>query len=198
MSNQFDITAAKHALLAILEDDAIADQVGRDIAIDLCIAPAATIEGNKVFATQSGNFTARAIARRLVGNILAGINEGRQRQQAAAIAAQPQEPDASDIASFVLELTEIVNAGHKASGTVTFTNEIVLERGPKFTRVVSVGKVNGQVNSRSAYAFIENATGDLYKSAGWKGPAKNAPKRGNIRNGTWKQWCGTYGIHSAR
>jgi len=30
----------------------------------------------------------------------------------------------------------------------------------------------------SAYAFIDNKTGDLFKSAGWNGPAKHA--RGNI------------------
>jgi hypothetical protein len=48
---------------------------------------------------------------------------------------------------------------------------IVTMRGPKYTRLVT--HVLGG-NQRSCYGFIENATGLLLKSAGWKNPAKHA------------------------
>lgn len=44
----------------------------------------------------------------------------------------------------------------------------VLMEGPKYTRVVCVS-CSG--NSRSAFAFID-AAGNVFKPAGWKGPAK--------------------------
>lgn len=50
--------------------------------------------------------------------------------------------------------------------------------GRKFLRVVAKDRTGV---GRTAFLFIEVATGDLYKPAGWKGPARNFP-RGNIRD----------------
>jgi hypothetical protein len=47
--------------------------------------------------------------------------------------------------------------------------------GPRFTRIISNDGV-----SRSAWAFIENATGAILKPDGWKRPAKHA--RGNLHD----------------
>jgi hypothetical protein len=48
----------------------------------------------------------------------------------------------------------------------------------------------------SAYAFIDNATGDLFKPAGFNGPAKHA--RGNIFDETALKACGPYGVACLR
>jgi hypothetical protein len=50
--------------------------------------------------------------------------------------------------------------------------------GRKVTRIIMVIDNGG---SRSVHCFIDNATGDVYKAAGWKAPAKGA--RGNIVTG---------------
>lgn len=44
----------------------------------------------------------------------------------------------------------------------------------------------------SAYAFIDNTTGDLFLPAGFNAPAKHA--RGNIQNDTGLDACGPYGV----
>jgi hypothetical protein len=49
--------------------------------------------------------------------------------------------------------------------------------GAKFVRIV-MDTNPGQRYGRSVHAFVDLATGDLYKAAGWKAPAKGA--RGNI------------------
>ena len=47
-------------------------------------------------------------------------------------------------------------------------------RGPKFLRIV---RADG--TSRSAFAFVEKATGNVYKPKSWKGPTRNFA-RGSI------------------
>jgi hypothetical protein len=47
--------------------------------------------------------------------------------------------------------------------------------GPKFVRVIKVDGLNG---GKSVHSFIEITTGDVFKAAGWKAPAKH--KRANI------------------
>ena len=47
-------------------------------------------------------------------------------------------------------------------------------KGRKYIRIVQVGRGGGA----SVHAFVDAATGDLLKDAGWAGPAKGA--RGNI------------------
>jgi len=49
--------------------------------------------------------------------------------------------------------------------------------GRKYARIVCC-----YYNSRSAWAFVDMETGDIYKPAGWNAPAKHA--RGNIYDAT--------------
>ena len=58
------------------------------------------------------------------------------------------------------------------------TIKYVLEPGRKYIKVVreeywdnNIGRV-----SRSVHAFIEVSTGDIYKAASWKAPAKNGAR----------------------
>jgi hypothetical protein len=51
------------------------------------------------------------------------------------------------------------------------------EDGPKYTRIVITDNHGG----RSAFCFIEKATGHILKASGWKTPEKSSP-RSNIRN----------------
>lgn len=67
-----------------------------------------------------------------------------------------------------------------------------MEVARKYTKVYSVSQSGG----RSAYAFIDNTTGDLFKPAGWKAPAKHA--RGNINDASGLKACGAYGVASLR
>jgi len=55
-----------------------------------------------------------------------------------------------------------------------YYNPVTVDPGSKNIRVVCS---NGP-NSRSVYCFVEKATGNVLKSAGWKAPAKGA--RANI------------------
>ena len=48
---------------------------------------------------------------------------------------------------------------------------ITMERGPRYTRVVS-----SKWGQRSAYCFVDNATGDILKPDSWKRPAKQDRK----------------------
>jgi len=48
-------------------------------------------------------------------------------------------------------------------------DEYIYERGRKYARIIHVSKPS---NQRSAHAFVDLNTGDVYKSASWKSPAK--------------------------
>ena len=56
-------------------------------------------------------------------------------------------------------------------GVYTFA---VDKPGAKFTRVVMGVMRDGALTDRSVHAFVDNTTGDLFKAAGWKAPAKGA------------------------
>jgi hypothetical protein len=62
--------------------------------------------------------------------------------------------------------------------------KVVFERGKKNARIIIDDGVQ-----RSAWGFIELATGNILKAAGWKAPARYS--RGNISNGV--EGCGPYG-----
>lgn len=55
----------------------------------------------------------------------------------------------------------------------------IFQRGPKFTRIVTCR--NGQ--RESVFCFVDNETGTILKSAGWKTPDPKRHPRGNIANG---------------
>lgn len=61
------------------------------------------------------------------------------------------------------------------------------EKGSKFVKLFS-----SDGSGRSAIGFIEIATGNLYKAASWKAPAKNFP-RGNALRGDFR-CCGPFSI----
>jgi DNA polymerase III delta prime subunit len=48
-------------------------------------------------------------------------------------------------------------------------DEYTYEKGRKYARIVHITQPSGQ---RSAHAFVDLNTGDVYKSASWKSPAK--------------------------
>lgn len=54
---------------------------------------------------------------------------------------------------------------------------LTVEHGATWHRLVKVDslKTSGEAISRSAWGFCDNA-GNLWKSAGWKAPAKNKPR----------------------
>lgn len=68
-----------------------------------------------------------------------------------------------------------------------------LERGSKYIRVVALNVHDGVANeSGSAWAFIEIATGSIYKPASFKAPAKHA--RGTImEDGFGVKYISVYG-----
>lgn len=51
---------------------------------------------------------------------------------------------------------------------------IEFEEGSKYVKVVSLSW-----SSRSVHSFVEKATGDIWKAASWKAPARNFA-RGNV------------------
>lgn len=61
------------------------------------------------------------------------------------------------------------------------TESLRYERGRRFIKVIT---------GSSVYAFVEIATGDIYKPASWAAPAKHV--RGNIR--THRGCCGAFSI----
>jgi len=56
----------------------------------------------------------------------------------------------------------------------------------KYVRIIKSDR-----SSRSAYCFIEIATGNILKTASWQTPAKHA--RGNIRSPWWGTALNVYG-----
>ena len=63
--------------------------------------------------------------------------------------------------------------------------------GRKYVRVI-VRNPAGE--SRSVHSFIEISTGDVYKAASWKAPARNVP-RGNIYQDDPMKGCNKYGAN---
>jgi hypothetical protein len=48
-------------------------------------------------------------------------------------------------------------------------DEYIYEKGRKYAKVIHITQPSGQ---RSAHAFVDLNTGDVFKSASWKSPAK--------------------------
>tara|TARA_B100000925_G_scaffold163666_1_gene123091 strand:+ start:2492 stop:2938 length:447 start_codon:yes stop_codon:yes gene_type:complete len=69
--------------------------------------------------------------------------------------------------------------------------DFVIESGRKYHKIVMVN------NQRSVHAFVDKKTGELYKPAGWKSPAKHV--RGNLLDSASREdilqrcdWAGGY------
>jgi len=74
------------------------------------------------------------------------------------------------------------------------THCFVLKKGTKYTKIMMTREIGGK--GTSGYAFIDNVTGDLFKSASWAAPAKHA--RGNINDASALAACGKYGVAHLR
>jgi hypothetical protein len=96
----------------------------------------------------------------------------------------------TDLSAFRTKLQGFVQAHWQKAANVGTPPEIIFEpltEGRKFARIVIT-----QGSSRSAYGFVDLATGDLLKSASWKTPAKG--KRGNIFDPDPLAGCTPYGM----
>jgi hypothetical protein len=88
--------------------------------------------------------------------------------------------------SMVAALQAQLEAKHR-----TTTTRYHFELGQRYARVFTQVGVG-----RSAYAFVDLATGDIFKPRSWKGPAKGA--RANVFTPDYMQACGVYGVARAR
>lgn len=70
--------------------------------------------------------------------------------------------------------------------------EFAFSAGKKYDRIIT--SYNGQ--NASAYAFVEKATGLLFKPASWASPAKHS--RGNINDESGLAACNEYGVKYLR
>lgn len=89
-----------------------------------------------------------------------------------------KEETKARINEFMTRLNELYVAEYKRAGYLPFDGRFYAEYGQKNVRIVVGGKSQNFV-----YCFIELATGDILKAAGYKAPAKG--KRGNI----WNEDC---------
>ena len=88
-------------------------------------------------------------------------------------------PTAEQFATWAETLQAMIRAAYLRQwpdAPAGFLPSIMLERGPRYTRIVRFDQ-----SSRGAYGFIDNATGDLFMAASWKAPAKH--RRGNVAKG---------------
>ena len=73
------------------------------------------------------------------------------------------------IRAFVIALNNKSQLGHMGMG---YGNKVYsVNNGRKYAKVVCTDTYNGR-ESRSVFCFIDRNTGDVYKPATWKAPAK--------------------------
>lgn len=86
------------------------------------------------------------------------------------------------ITTFLLKLTQRLNEYKTLMGLTYFREfKVNITAGPKYTKVwgVEVGHDSSE-RTRNIIAFIDNQTGDIYKPASCKAPAKHS--RGNVNS----------------
>jgi hypothetical protein len=88
-----------------------------------------------------------------------------------------------DLEAFVAKVQAFIDPTFSDGYRPTLT----IDMGPKYVRIVE-----NRPGQRSVYGFVEIATGNILKSAGWKAPAKHA--RGNIHDDDCLKACTPYGI----
>lgn len=86
------------------------------------------------------------------------------------------------INEFIKRLEARLNEYRVAMGYTYFSHYIVTaQAGQKFTKVFRTEVyADGSQNSRNIVAFVDIATGDIFKPASFKAPAKHA--RGNVNS----------------
>lgn len=78
----------------------------------------------------------------------------------------------SNISRYLDHLNELERVSSEAA-QYTDRTFFEMEEGRKYVKIIKVGKWQ-----RSVHSFINKATGDLYKPAGWKAPIVDP--RGNV------------------
>jgi len=76
------------------------------------------------------------------------------------------------------KFAEMLTEKFNREGHFSFDGMGVVE-GRKFDKIVVLGKRNGELVPSRILAFVERATGDLYKPASYKAPAKHKRYNGN-------------------
>jgi hypothetical protein len=94
--------------------------------------------------------------------------------------------------SFVNATQEMINEHYQSSFPNNTVPKIEYEEGKKYIRVIS----NSGLHNRSVFCFVDKTTGDVYKAASWKVPAKHV--RGNIFRGNIKEYLTPYGAQYLR
>ena len=69
-----------------------------------------------------------------------------------------------------------------AAGTYDFGYEFVIEEGKKYHKVIMIAH-----GSHSVHCFVDKKTGEVYKSASWKSPAKGV--RYNLLDDNSRETC---------
>jgi hypothetical protein len=105
-----------------------------------------------------------------------------QARMGRLLEAQPPAPGQHSPAEFDQAFKKFLHAAQQLAddGKGSYgEKKIAYESGPKFIRVFKQDIWQGKLtNTRSAYCFVDKATGDIYKAASWKQRAKGV--RGNI------------------
>ena len=70
-----------------------------------------------------------------------------------------------EVVALTQELCGILRKNYYKNGS-TLDYDFIIEPGRKFLKIVMVN------NQRSVHAFVDKVTGDLYKAASWRAPAK--------------------------
>ena len=98
---------------------------------------------------------------------------------------------------FIFRIQEMMNQEYKVRYPALIPPTIKVEPGSRYIRVVTYREHDGRVVEHAAYCFVEKATGDIFKAASYKAPAKHA--RGNITDPHGgMSWLTCYGVRSMR
>ena len=90
---------------------------------------------------------------------------------------------------FTDALQVMINDYHNEQGFTFDAPTVSIDKGGrKYIRIV-----RNDLSQRSVHCFVEVATGNILKAAGWTAPAKHA--RGNIFNENMLQGVGPYGAN---
>jgi hypothetical protein len=107
-----------------------------------------------------------------------------RNQPKPAVVEKVDEPQGRDFNSALNAFVK--DCQSKVDSEFTFKKVLSIQKGSRFVKLVS-----NDNSQRSAWAFVEIATGDVFKVASWNAPAKHA--RANIYDkNTWKN-VGAYG-----
>ena len=96
----------------------------------------------------------------------------------------------ANLEAFVARAQTVVTEHYKRSFPTLTPSVLSYELGNRYARIVITS--DGGRGQRSAFGFVDMKSGNLLKSASWKGPAKNFP-RGNVHAGDVRG-VGPYGI----